>query len=293
MIRRYFSTLLKPPKFAEAPMHLFPRASVVRFKVATAEEPSWLTKRMKDLELCSRSQAEKFVLAGMVKVNGSRVLENLKVESHSTIELARRTDVNTKKIPLSEGTKLWVFYKPQKFTTTLVDPYKRHTVYHYLDRTDFPRIEVYTIGHLDYFSEGIMLLTNNKDLAEATEFSASHVLRRYEARVNGRVTTELLENIKKGISFSMKKYRPIHVWTRKTKQKSKNVWVGAALEKSHPRELRSIFERKKMHVNRLIRTHYGPYKLFGLKPGEFKPVDIHINFHKLLFKYYKDKSLKQ
>ena len=85
----------------------------------------------------------------------------------------------------------------------------------------------------------------------------------------------------------------MHVWTKKIKPKSKNVWVDAILLKAHPRELRSVFERKKMHVNRLIRTSYGPYNIEGLKPGEFEERSIHITLHKLLFKYYKQKSEKQ
>ena len=85
----------------------------------------------------------------------------------------------------------------------------------------------------------------------------------------------------------------MHVWVNKTAQKSKNVWVNAALERAHPRELRAVFERRNKHVNRLIRISYGPYKLEGLKPGEFRETSIHINLHKLLFNYYKQKSERQ
>ena len=84
----------------------------------------------------------------------------------------------------------------------------------------------------------------------------------------------------------------MHVWVKKN-GKSKNVWVDAVLTRSHPRELRSIFERKHMHVNRLIRTHYGPYKIAGLKPGEFQETRIHVKLHKQLFNYYKHKAEKQ
>jgi 23S rRNA pseudouridine2605 synthase len=229
----------------------------------------------------------------MIKLDGSRVLENVKVKKSSKLEIVSRNDTNTLKLPIPEETKLWVFYKPREFTTTLQDKLKRPSIYQFLATKKFPRIEIWTIGHLDYYSEGIMLLTNSKDLAEATEFKTSLIRRKYEARVNGKVDSKLVESIRKGLTLTRKKFKPMHVWTRQGKLKSKNVWVGAVLNKSHPRELRCLFERKRMHVNRLIRTHYGPYKMFGLKPGEFKEVEIDLQFHKLLFSYYKSKSLKQ
>ena len=104
-----------------------------------------------------------------------------------------------------------------------MDPYRRKTVYHYLDRTKFPRITIYTVGTLDYHSEGIILLTNNPDLANSTEFSQSRIQRKYEIRVNGRVTSRFIEEIRKGLVCLNKKYKPMYVWTNKKKPKSKNV----------------------------------------------------------------------
>ena len=173
MLFRTFSNLLKPPTIPPIPIHEFPRASVVRFKLQMPEEPKWITKHLSDLEICSRGQAERFLSAGMIKVDGSRALENQKILKSSKIEIVRRNDTNTQKLPITDEIKLWVFYKPQGFTTTLNDTLRRPTVYNYLAVTAFPRIEVWTIGHLDFYSEGIMLLTNSKDLAEATEFKMS------------------------------------------------------------------------------------------------------------------------
>ena len=187
MLSRFFSKLLQAPKFPDVPMSLFPRALVVRTKLPSPIEPVWLTKRLKDVDICSRNQAQRLVDAGMVKVDGKTTWENIKVAESSQITISRRKDTNTQKLPIPEETKLWLFYKPQEFTSTLRDPYNRHTIYHYLDTTNFPRITVYTIGHLDYHSEGLMLLTNNEDLANSTEFSQSLIQRRYEVRVNGLV----------------------------------------------------------------------------------------------------------
>ncbi|OMJ94578.1 hypothetical protein SteCoe_2223 [Stentor coeruleus] len=293
MLARFFSRLLQAPEMPLVPYELLPRAAVVRTKIEMPPEDVWLTKRMHDLDICSRAQAEKMLSAGMIKVNGQRVWINQKVDENSVIEIASRKDTNTKLFPIPESVKIWKFYKPADFTTTLVDPYKRKTIYHYLDTTKFPRIEVFPIGQLDYHSEGLVLLTNSKDLAEATEFSFSSLLRKYEARINGRIKQRLIDEICTGILCGGKKFRPMHIWAPKKDSKSKNVWVNAALTRSHPRELRSIFERKHMHVNRLIRTSYGPYKLSGLKPGEFVETQIHLKLHKLLFNYYKVKSLKE
>lgn len=293
MIFRLFSSLLKPPAFSGVPMELLPRAMVVRVKIPTPPKDVWLTKRINDIDICSRNQAKRLLDAGMIKVNGKTVWENVKVNEEHQITLSNRKDINSKKIPISEETKIWVFYKPPNFTSTLNDPYKRQTVYHFLDTTSFPRITVYTIGHLDYHSEGIMLLTNNEDLANSAEFSRSHLKRKYRLRVNGNVTWSLIDQIRKGLVSANKRYKPMYIWTKKRVQKSKNVWIDAVLDKVHPRHLRSIFERKKMHVNRLIRTSYGPYKLEGLKPGDFRETSLHLSFHRLLFKYYKEKSEKQ
>jgi 23S rRNA pseudouridine2605 synthase len=250
---------------------------------------------MSDLAICSRAQAERLLSAGMVRVDGAAVSSNQKVADTSQIEIIRRRDTATAKIPISEDTKVWVFYKPRNLTTTLIDPFSRPTIYQFLDAAKFPRISVFTIGQMDYHSEGLVLLTNNEDLSKAAEFSYSHLTRKYEIRVNsrGRVNHRFVEEVKKGLQSRLKRFKPMHIWTRFLSAKSKNIWINAILEKSHPRELRSVFELKKIHVNRLICTKYGPYALEGLKPGEFSETSVHISFHKLLFNYYKKQAEKQ
>lgn len=292
-ISRFFSKLLQAPKVPEVPMEMLPRASVVRVKTIQPVEPVWLTKKLNDIDICSRNQASRFLEAGMIKVDGRTAWDNIRVHESSKIEISRRKDTNSEKLPIPEETKIWIFYKPPNFTSTLVDPYRRPTIYHYLDSTKFPRITVYTIGHLDYHSEGLMLLTNNKDLSESAEFAQSLLKRQYKVRVNGQVKSRIIEEIRRGMVCSAHKYKPMYVWVSKKSQKSKNVWVNAVLTKAHPRELRGVFVRRKMPVNRLVRTAYGPYKLKGLKPGEFQETQIHIILHKLLFKFYKQKAEKQ
>ena len=90
MIFRFFSKLLQAPKIPEVPMNLFPRAMVVRTKLPTPPEPVWLTKKLNDIDICSRNQAQRLVDAGMVKVDGVRVWENQKVTDSNQIEISHR-----------------------------------------------------------------------------------------------------------------------------------------------------------------------------------------------------------
>ena len=294
MLRNFirFVSFLKIP--SNLPVQSLPRATVVRQKSPQVPEKNrvvWLTKRLSEGGVCSRRQAERMIETGMIKVNGKTVWENLQVSQDNQVEVHRRKDLNTQNVPIRQDTKLWVFYKPKGLITTHDDPKGRPTVFGYLRAKNFPAEHVISVGRLDYNSEGLLLLTNNGDLARAMELPTNSLEREYKVRAYGKFTEEHLENMRKGVTIKKKQYRPMVVWVQR--KQTSNTWFRTILTEGKNREIRRIFEHYNLRVNRLVRLKYGPYRLEGLKPGEWTERPLHKSLHKLLLRMYKEAAEAQ
>ncbi|HEM46812.1 MAG TPA: rRNA pseudouridine synthase, partial [Alphaproteobacteria bacterium] len=138
-----------------------------------------IAKRLARAGLCSRREAEAWIRAGRVAVDG-KVLDSPAV----TVTDASAIAVDGKPIPEAEPTRLWRYHKPPGLVTTTRDPQGRPTVFDRLP-ADMPR--VMTVGRLDLSSEGLLLLTNDGELARRLEQPATGWLRRYRVRVRGQV----------------------------------------------------------------------------------------------------------
>ena len=212
--------------------------------------------------VASRRDAEKLIEAGRIKVNGKTLTTPaVKVTDKDTILF----DDNP--IADKEPPRLWRYHKPSGLVTTHKDEQGRQTVFQHLPK-DLGR--VISVGRLDITSEGLLLLTNDGELARALELPSTGWARRYRARAFGTVTQEELDTLKAGIKIDGYKTGPIEALLDKVQ--GGNVWVTVTIREGKNREVRTALETVGLQVNRLIRTTYGPFQLGTLEGGKVEEV---------------------
>lgn len=208
--------------------------------------------------LCSRRDAERWIADGRVMVNGKTIPSPaLNVTSKD------RINVDGKALTASEPTRLWRYYKPTGLVTTHKDPEGRSTVFENLP-DHLPR--VISVGRLDLNSEGLLLLTNDGELARKLELPSQGWLRRYRVRVHGNVSEKALEGLKKGVRIDGVSYGAIEATLDRVQ--GRNAWLTVSLREGKNREVRKVLQHLDLHVTRLIRTVYGPFQVKGLEPGD-------------------------
>ncbi len=207
--------------------------------------------------LCSRREAERWITAGRVSVNG-KVLDSPAL----TVTPSDQVIVDGKPLPTAEPTRLWRYHKPPGLVTTNSDPDGRPTVFERLPK-DLPR--VLTVGRLDLNSEGLLLLTNDGELSRRLELPEMGWSRKYRVRVHGKVDEGRLESLKNGITVEGVRYAPIEAALEQTT--GHNSWLSMTLHEGKNREIRRVMEALGLSVNRLIRTAYGPFQLGNLVRG--------------------------
>jgi len=212
--------------------------------------------------VCSRRDAERLIADGRVKLNGV-VLDTpaVKVTDQDRIEVDGRV------IGASETTRLWRYHKPTGLVTTHHDPAGRPTVFENLP-PDLPR--VISVGRLDLTSEGLLLLTNDGELARRLELPSNGWLRRYRARAFGRVTQEELDHLKDGITIDGMRYGSIDAQLERGQ--GANAWINVGITEGKNREVRRVLDALGLKVNRLIRISYGPFQLGTLQPGAVEEI---------------------
>lgn len=225
-----------------------------------------IAKRLARAGVASRREVERLVGLGKVAVNG-RILDTPAV-------LVGKDDLITvdgRLIDAPEATRVWRYHKPVGLLTTHRDPEGRPTVFENLP-AGMPR--VISVGRLDINSEGLLLLTNDGELARALELPSSAWVRRYRARARGKVSQEALDALKDGVTVDGVHYGPIEARLDKAKEGAggANLWITVAITEGKNREVRRVLESLGLHVNRLIRLAYGPFQLGTLESGAVEEV---------------------
>jgi 23S rRNA pseudouridine2605 synthase len=212
--------------------------------------------------LCSRRDAERWILAGRVTVNGEVLQSPARDVSPKDVVM-----VDGRPLPMAEAVRLWRYYKPRGLVTTHRDPEGRPTVFDRLP-PDMPR--VISVGRLDFNSEGLLLLTTDGALARHLELPATGWLRRYRVRAHGTVTQADLDRLKEGMEFDGVRYGPIEATL--DREQGSNVWLTLGLREGKNREVRKVLGSLDLQVSRLIRISFGPFQLLDLEPGAAEPV---------------------
>lgn len=221
-----------------------------------------IAKVMARAGLCSRREAEAWISEGRVKVNG----EVLKSPAFCVLP-SMQIFVDGKPLPQAGASRLWRYYKPKGLVTTHKDEKGRPTIFETLP-SNLPR--VISVGRLDLNSEGLLLLTNDGELARYLELPSTGWVRRYRVRLHGRVNKDELQKLEKGITIKGIHYGPITAVL--DLQQGDNAWLTVSLQEGKNRELRRVFEFLGWPVTRLIRLSYGPFQLGPLCSGEVKVV---------------------
>ncbi|MEM6410025.1 MAG: pseudouridine synthase [Pseudomonadota bacterium] len=215
--------------------------------------------------VASRRASETLIAEGKVFVNGERLIT-------PAVKVTGREDIRVagKRIQPPEATRLWRYHKPAGLITTNSDPAGRRTIFDELPKS-LPR--TVTIGRLDLNTEGLLLLTNNGELARALELPDNGMDRTYRARAHGDVSEELLASLSSGITVDGEIFGSIKAELERTM--GHNSWLTVTLREGKKREVRRALEAIGLKVNRLIRTNYGPFELGELRPGSVKEVPEH------------------
>ncbi|MDP6574375.1 MAG: pseudouridine synthase [Rhodospirillales bacterium] len=221
-----------------------------------------IAKVMARAGLCSRRQAERWIATGRVAVNG-QVLDTAALN----VTAADTVTVDGKPLAAPERSRLWRYHKPPGLVTTHSDPEGRPTVFERLP-ADMGR--VISVGRLDLNSEGLLLLTNDGELARRLELPDTGWTRRYRVRVFGTVNEDRLASLAKGAKVGAVSYGPIRA--QLDSRKGANAWLTVSLSEGRNREVRRVLEHLGLTVNRLIRLAYGPFQLGGLKRGTVAPI---------------------
>jgi 23S rRNA pseudouridine2605 synthase len=221
-----------------------------------------IAKALARAGLCSRREAERWIEAGRVSVNGQIVAGPAR-----DVTPADRILVDGKELPAAEPPRVWRYHKPRGLVTTHSDPQGRPTVFAALP-AHLPR--VVSVGRLDFNTEGLLLLTNDGALARHLELPATGWLRRYRVRAHGSITQEALDKLERGAEVGGVRYGPIEA--KLDKVQGSNVWLSIGLREGKNREVRTILDSLGLTVNRLIRVSFGPFQLLELQPGEVEAV---------------------
>ena len=133
-----------------------------------------LSKRLARMGVCSRRQAEQLIATKMVKVDGKMVETNVPVSNGNLIQVGAKTGMYT---PVKENTRIWLYNKPTKLVTTQYDPQGRTTIFGRLKDLGLRIPHVISVGRLDYLSEGLIIITNDGELARALEMPSNAIER--------------------------------------------------------------------------------------------------------------------
>ncbi len=212
--------------------------------------------------LCSRRDAERLIEAG-------RVTLNHKTLRSAAVNITARDEVRVdgKLLPRKEEARLWRYHKPAGLVVSHKDPEGRETVFEKL-REQLPR--VLSIGRLDINTEGLLLLSNDGELARALELPSAGWIRRYRVRAYGKVDDAMLAKIAGGSEIEGVRYGPVEA--KIDKSQGDNAWLTLAIKEGKNREVKKLCEYLGLKVNRLIRIGFGPFALDELARGGIEEV---------------------
>ncbi|MGE0786115.1 MAG: pseudouridine synthase [Sandaracinaceae bacterium] len=222
-----------------------------------------LQKILAHAGVSSRRAAETLIESGRVRVNGRIVTElGVKADAHKD-----KIEVDGKRI-VREKPAHYVFHKPREVVATLNDPEGRSSLAEFFDR--LPE-RVYPIGRLDYHTSGVLLVTNDGELADALLHPAREVPKVYVAKLKGHLDVPELDRLRNGVELDDGyRTRPAEVFV--VREEPKNTWVQITLTEGKNRQIHRMADAIGHPVQRLTRQSFAGLTLEGLRPGDVRPL---------------------
>lgn len=228
-----------------------------------------LQKILAQAGVASRRRAEELIEQGRVQVNGKIVTE-LGTKADAGRDHIR---VDGKLLQGSERLRYFVLNKPKGFVTTVKDPEGRPTVMQFFEKM---RERLYPVGRLDYMTEGLLLVTNDGELANKLTKAASGVEKTYLVKVSGQPTEAELDQLRAGVAIEKGKPGSGQVRTAPARirqvRQGDNPWYEVVLIEGRNRELRKMFEEVGHFVEKIRRVGYGPLVL-DQEPGNLRELE--------------------
>ena len=213
--------------------------------------------------LCSRRDADRMIADGRVTIDGQLAKLGTKVDAATA-----HIKVDGKVLRSPESLRYFLIYKPREVMTTCDDPEERKTVIDIV--RPLVRERVYPVGRLDYHSEGLLILTNDGDLAARVAHPRHGIVREYMVKIRGDLTTDEYHKLMAGTSIEGKHVKPRQAKRDSTGRGGKTTWWRVELTEGRTHEIRELFFRAGHYVQRLRRSAIGPLRDETLKPGEFR-----------------------
>ncbi len=225
------------------------------------QEKERIAKYLARAGVGSRREIERLIADGRIRLNGT-ILDTpaVKVNDHDVILF------DDKRVGRKEQTRLYRYHKPKGLVTTHKDEKGRATVFEHLP-ADIGR--VISIGRLDLNSEGLLLLTNDGQLARHLELPSTGWLRKYKVRAFGKLSDKALKELQKGVTIDGIAYGSCGVTII---TQGKNFWSEVTLQEGKNREIRKLFEHFDCQISRLIRLSFGAFHLGKLQEGQIEEV---------------------
>ena len=229
-----------------------------------------LQKILAKAGISSRRKAEELILGGRVQINGKVVME-LGTKADPSRDHVR---VDGKLLQGPERIRYFVLNKPKGFVTTVSDPEGRPTVMQFF-AGEHERL--YPVGRLDYLSEGLLLVTNDGELANKLTKASSGVEKTYLVKVAGQPSEEGLDALRSGVviekgrGIGSGRVRTAPAQIRQVRQ-GDNPWFEVIVIEGRNRELRKMFEEIGHHVEKIRRIGYGPL-ILDLEPGKLRELE--------------------
>lgn len=211
----------------------------------------------------SRRKAEELIKNGKVKVNGEIIRElGTKINKEDVIEIEGKVlEKNEKKV-------YYILNKPRGVICSVTDPNKRKTIVSFIDTPE----RIYPVGRLDYDTTGLILLTNDGELANLLMHPKNEIEKTYIAKIEGVLSPSEFYGLKKGIEIEGRKVIPTHLKVRKQTENSQIVEISIIEGRNHI--VKKIFESLNHPVEKLKRESYAFLTLGNLKSGEYRSLSL-------------------
>jgi 23S rRNA pseudouridine2605 synthase len=243
------------------------RRGTEKIRSVNSQGPVRLQKIIAQAGIASRRAAEKLIAEGRVSINGATVHEMGTKADPSRDDIR----IDGRRVKSAERLRYILLYKPTGYVTTRSDPQRRRTV---IDLLHGVKEYVYPVGRLDYDTHGLLLLTNDGELAAKLTHPRHEVERTYEVQVAGMPDEAAIERLRRGIPLDGRRTLPADV-TRITKgRRDHDAVLLVTIREGRNRQVRRMTAAVGLPTLRLIRAAIGPWSLEGLAPGQWREVAV-------------------